>query len=291
MRTLGKAVRRLELDLDVKLLERLPRDVSPTLFREALAAHAHLIGDELDRAKSAIDDLRDGTVGQVVVGAGSSMRIDLLPRASKALRDRAPGAKIKVVASLSDDLISDLKRGSLDVVLSMIPEPTADAALVHEPLYHDQNYPCVRPGHPLMALSAIRPEDLLGYDWILPATSNLSRQHLDAVFQAKGLRPPRVAIECNSAVFATRMNERSDLIGLLPTQVIVDDRRDAIVALPAPEVTLSRMVGISYRRASVLSPVTRLMIAEPHCASAEMVEEGKVTALGVDGAEPKPDVI
>ena len=44
---LSKAVRRLELSLGVRLLDRLPRGVSPTIYGEALAAHADLIEGEL----------------------------------------------------------------------------------------------------------------------------------------------------------------------------------------------------------------------------------------------------
>ena len=60
-------VKRLEEDLGVKLLDRLPRGVSPTLFGEALAAHANLIGGELTRAREAITALRSGQSGRVVV--------------------------------------------------------------------------------------------------------------------------------------------------------------------------------------------------------------------------------
>ena len=67
---LSKAVRRLELSLGVRLLDRLPRGVSPTIYGEALAAHADLIEGEIARARDAIFALKDGNTGRVVVGAG-----------------------------------------------------------------------------------------------------------------------------------------------------------------------------------------------------------------------------
>ena len=85
---LSKAVSQLELSLGVKLLDRLPRGISPTIFGESLAAHAKLISVESDRAKDAILALKEGNTGRVIVGAGSSMRLELLPTACVRLQSR-----------------------------------------------------------------------------------------------------------------------------------------------------------------------------------------------------------
>lgn len=282
---LSKAVGRLERELGVKLLDRLPRGVSPTVYGEALAAHANLIGEEIGRARAAVTGLRDGHVGRVVVGAGSSMRIELLPEACVRLRARVPGAEIKLVGSLYDDLIPDLRRGDLDLVLSMIPNHETESDLVHEPLYADQNHPCVRPGHPLLRRHTVTAADCAGFDWVLPAASNLARRHLEAFFSVQRLPPPRVAIESNSAVFAAGVVERSDLIALLPTQIIAAGGQSSIVALPAPDITMARTVGITYRRASVLLPVTLLLIEELKRTSADMIADGTVMPLPLAEAD------
>lgn len=170
---LSKAVKRLELKLGVKLLERLPRGVAPTIYGETLAAHASLIKGELDRAEDAIIALKEGNTGLVVVGAGSSMRLELLPEASVKLRSRHPDVEIKVIGELYDDLIPDLKRGEIDLTLSMIPEHEEDPEIVHEPLYLDQTHPCVRVDHPLFKKMHLSAKDCLDYDWILPNYENL----------------------------------------------------------------------------------------------------------------------
>ena len=97
---LSKAVGRLEASLGVKLLDRLPRGVSPTLYGEVLAAHANLIDGELGRARDAIIALKQGSTGRVVVGAGASMRLELLPEATVRLYQRRPEVKIKVTGEL-----------------------------------------------------------------------------------------------------------------------------------------------------------------------------------------------
>lgn len=282
---LSKAVRRLELDLGVKLLDRLPRGVSPTIYGEALAAHAHLIGTEIDRARSAITELKAGNAGRVVVGAGSSMRIELLPVACVSVHRQAPGAEIKLVGALYDDLIPNLSRGELDLVLSMIPETPEDPELVHEPLYLDQNHPCVRPGHPLLASEQpVAAAAYLDYGWVLPAHDNLPRQYLNAYFHARRLPTPRAAIESNSSVFTMGVLERSDLIGWLPTQIIAAGQGE-VVAVPDSRLALARTVGITYRKATALSPVAHLLIDELKATAADMIAAGTVMPMATSTAD------
>ncbi|MEZ5593412.1 MAG: LysR family transcriptional regulator [Gammaproteobacteria bacterium] len=109
---LSKAVGRLEASLGVKLLDRLPRGVSPTLYGEVLAAHANLIDGELGRARDAIIALKGQYRSGVVVGAGASMRLELLPEAMRLAPASARG-EIKVTGELYDDLIPGLQKGNL----------------------------------------------------------------------------------------------------------------------------------------------------------------------------------
>lgn len=276
---LSKAVKRLEEDLGVKLLERLPRGVSPTLIGESLAAHANLIRGELTRARDAVTALRTGEAGRVVVGAGSSMRIELLPEAIVRLRSRHPDVEIEVVGELYDDLLPDLQNGILDLTLSMIPNTNTIADVLCSALYMDQTHPTVRAGHPLAQKHTLTIEDCLDFDWILPSHKNLGRRHLDAFFLRQNLRSPEPVIETNSTMFCLSALRKSDLIGWHPTQVIGEHRETGLVALPIEEITLTRTVGVSTRRTSVLSPAALLLIEELKNVSKDMINAKNVMPL------------
>ncbi|NKB51728.1 MAG: LysR family transcriptional regulator [Rhizobiaceae bacterium] len=276
---LSKAVKRLEDDLGVKLLERLPRGVAPTLFGDALAAHANLISGEINRAKDAIASLKDGNSGRVIVGAGSSMRIELMPEAAMRLLRRHPDVTLELVGELYDDLIPDLQNGLLDLALSMIPTTNTNPDIVCEALYVDKTHPTVRVGHSLLEISSLTIEDCQAYDWILPKSENLGRRHLDAFYLKRNLLAPIPVIETNSTVFAIQALRRSDLIGWHPTRVIGNSDETGLAALPIEEITLTRTVGITTRRDSVLSPAALLLIEELKQVSAEMINAGTVMPL------------
>ncbi len=276
---LSKAVKQLELSLGVRLLDRLPRGVSPTLYGEALAAHASLIRGELDRASDAILALKEGNTGRVVVGAGSSMRLELLPEAAVRLHRRHPDLEVKMIGALYDDLIPSLEKGDLDLALSMIPDHPSSPDIKQIALYVDKTHPTVRTGHPLAKKAKISIEDCLRFEWVLPSSDNLGRRHLDAFFLTRNLAAPSPVIETNSTMFAVSIMQKSDLIGWHPTQVIGQAQKTGLVALPIDEITLTRTVGISFRRASVLSPATLLLMEELKNVSAEMIAGNRVMPL------------
>jgi DNA-binding transcriptional LysR family regulator len=276
---LSKSLQRLEVELGIKLLDRLPRGISPTAYGELLYSHASLINEEVLQARQSIEAMKTGASGKVFVGAGSSMRLHLLSRACVALSEKSPDTEVQVVGELFDHIMPDLIQGKLDIGVSMVPQGTPEPRLVHEPLYRDQIHPTVRVDHPLTSKEHLTARDTLGYDWILPEADNPGRQQLEAFFLAANLEPPRPKFVSDSTLFAAGVIQNSDLIGWHPTQIIGDSRLSGLVALPIPELTLTRSVGITTRRTGFLSAAARLLIEELRKTGARMIEEKVVLPI------------
>jgi DNA-binding transcriptional LysR family regulator len=92
---------------------------------------------------------------------------------------------------------------------------------------------------------------------------------------------PEPIIDSNSTLFAVSVIRKSDFIGWHPTQVIGDSKMTGLKALPVPDITLTRTVGISYRRTSVLSPAALLLIGELKAVGADMIARNLVMPLRV----------
>lgn len=210
------------------------------------------------------------------------MRIELLPEAAVRLHASHPDLEIKMIGELYDDLLPDLEKGDLDIALSMIPDNQSNPDVMQIALYVDKTHPTVRIDHPLASKEDISIEDCLAFEWMLPGSENLGRRHLDAFFLSRNLPAPNPIIETNSTMFAVSALQKCDLIGWHPTQVIGNSKDTGLVALPIDEITLTRTVGISYRRASVLTPATLLLIEELKKVSAKMIEHKMVMPLPDD---------
>lgn len=276
---ISKGIRRLEQRLEVKLLERLPRGVSPTVYGEVLASHGQIIRRELERAQSQLRALKLGEAGQVSIGAGASMRIRLVPEAIQRLISDHPNVEIDLVSQLHNRLIPDLKNGIIDVAVCQVSDASIDPDLTVFPLYTDRICPTVRTGHPLLEKESLSAADCLNYDWILPAKNHFGRRQLEGCFLGLSLPQPNTVVENSSTLFAISMVRQSDMISWHPTQIYQNSYDNEVVALDIPEITITRTIGTSIRKECVLSEATKLLIGELNFVAQKMIDEGIVQAL------------
>lgn len=277
---ISKAIRRLELQLGVPLLDRLPRGVSPTHFGDVLALRGDAIRHALKRVELELEAMKSGHTGKVFVGVGSSMRLKLLPEALLRMRAEHPKVELKVVSKLHDGLIPDVKRGDIEFAICQLSAPDVDEDLTEIPLYGDIMCPTVRKGHPLLSKKDLTPEDCLDYDWILPAPEHLGHRRLDAIFHGLGLPSPKPAIESESTLFSMSLVKRCDMISWHPLQVIAENADD-VAAIPLPEIAMHRNVGIVHRKDLQFATPTKLLIDHLKAISREMIDSGIGTDIGL----------
>lgn len=276
---ISKAIRRLERRLGVELLDRLPRGVSPTQYGKVLADHGHIIQKELDRAQQGLSALKLGDAGRVFIGAGASMRIRLVPEAILGLVNEHPDIEIDLISQLHDRLIPALKDGGIDIAVCQISNASFDPDLEVFPLYNDKICPTVRAGHPLAKKKNVTAVDCLDYGWILPAKNHFGRRQLEGCFLGLNLPEPNTVIENSSTLFAISMVRQSDLISWHPNQVYENSSGGEVVALNIPDITITRTVGSSTRKGSVLSPATKLLLHKLNEAGRKMIDEGIVSEI------------
>jgi LysR family transcriptional regulator of gallate degradation len=276
---LSKSIRRLEQQLQVKLIERHPRGVEPTDFGKALAAHAELIAVEVSHTLSTIAGLREARQGHITVGAAPGSSTDLLPRATSALLGKHPDLRITVVGGLSDTLLESLSQGALDFMISGLSGLAPAANLVHEKLFTDCVTVVARAGHPLARRARLQPRDLLDQRWILPNPNVLTRQQLEAFFRKQDLAAPQAVIETNSVSHIMAVLRYSDLLSFMPRQLIeFSGAAGDLVPLDLPEAVWRRAVGLSYRRRGFMSPASSALIEELRRISREINADSAVEA-------------
>src|SRR5947209_15836790 len=84
------AIASLEHVLRVRLLDRNPRGIEPTIYADALLRRASMVFDELKQSVRDIEFLADPTAGQVKIGCSESFMAGLLPAIIAKLSQRHP---------------------------------------------------------------------------------------------------------------------------------------------------------------------------------------------------------
>jgi DNA-binding transcriptional LysR family regulator len=91
---LSQHVRELEEELDVRLLDRLPRNVHLTDAGRLLLDHAQRVFATLGSAREVIGELKGLQRGSLLIGASTTPGIYLLPRVIGAFRQRYPSISV-----------------------------------------------------------------------------------------------------------------------------------------------------------------------------------------------------
>jgi DNA-binding transcriptional LysR family regulator len=145
----SRQVAALEAELQVRLLERLPRGVRPTAAGTALLHHAQIVVNEAARGREAVRRAADGAV-QLSIGAVPSAASTVVPAALRKLAARGP-VQWSIVPGVTGDLLSMVRAGEVDlaVVTDAPPGLPSDAHVRLTHVGDDEMVVVVPAGHAL----------------------------------------------------------------------------------------------------------------------------------------------
>lgn len=263
---LSKSLQRLEQQLDAPLFSRDARGMHPTLYAECLRSYALTVSRGLDHARAEIEALKAGNKGVVTIGASPLTASRILPDAIARLTRERPGVFVRVTTTAAD-LVPGLLANDYDIVVKALAQDTPDRGIRQRILFSDRVIVVARRGHPLTRRKAVRPHELQSYPWVLPRPGNLHRRCLERFFEAEGLLPPRVAVECSTTGVITGMVQRSDCLGVI-AQIALDRRTSgqrsgeapALAALNIDSPFLTRSIALLWREHDMLTPATQGMV-------------------------------
>ena len=260
--TLTKTVRALELELGVKLFERMPRGVELTPFGHSLLRHAEAIRVQVGDARNEIDALRGGTYGTVVIGAGPAWLRRLLPQAVARAIEKNPSIRVHIEGGFDDALLRALRQGELDLVVAELPPAEAARGLKMVSLTSDRLGVCCRRGHELDGVRNLPLSQLLKYPWVMPPETTRAHQRLKALFIAADLSPPTAVVQTESMAFLLQMIRFFDALTLTVSTTLTLPEAADLVMLDVPELEAVRSAGIIRRKDGWLSPAAESVVQE-----------------------------
>jgi DNA-binding transcriptional LysR family regulator len=250
-----KLLKDLETDFAVKLFSRTNRGVIPTEFGEALVRHGKLILTQISHAAQELDDINDGLGGRVVIGTLLTASAKLLPNTIKKIHQARPNVSIVVRDGTNDLLMPMLHTGELDMVLGRLAEYRHRDGLTQEILYHEKVVIVGRKNHPLTSNKKTAFEQLADQNWILPPLQTTLRRQIEKEFFDRGLPPPSIAVECVSFLTIRSLLARTDMLCVLPFNVVEYEITHGLLATVECDLNISNgPAGVSYRSFDLLSP-------------------------------------
>lgn len=267
----SKQLKDLEDMLEVKLFERLPRGMEPTLFGETMIRHARMALTSLAAAHDDIVALKKGLTGQVEVGVIMTPGMSLLPRAIARVKSQAPLLRIGVQMETSKVLLDQLQRGVLDFMIGRILEEDSGAGLQYEELSGEPACAVARIEHPLLQREDLSLADLATQPWILPPPGSVLRHRWEQMFRRAAIEPPADAVDTTALLVITALLQQTDALHVMPIEVArYYASLQALAILPIELPCSMDGFGIITREGHLLSPGARTLLEAVRGAAAEL---------------------
>ena len=260
----SKAISDLEHALGVRLLDRLPQGVEPTLYGRALIKRSIAVFDDLHASVSEIESLSDPFSGELRIGAYEGTSSWLLPVIVGRLGQVHPRITFNIVLADPLTLIErDLRGRRVDLVIGNV---TAELAITDDELQTTVLQPS--PQHLVAAKNSrvaarrtLGLSDVLNERWCLPHPGHPVRMAFDQAFRSERLAPPEAVVTVTSPQMTAAMVAESGYLGMVNSVVLGSSPlRSSLKILPIRLPEHSLRIGIMTLRNRTLSPVAQLFI-------------------------------
>jgi DNA-binding transcriptional LysR family regulator len=242
--SVSKQVRKLETELGAVLLERRKAGILLTDAGAILLPWAKRVLADLDGARSEVAGLATLERGRLSVGATPSLSTVLLPRVLAAFHAEHPGVTLNVVEAGSRDLVDHLAAGDLDLALVILPVPREEL-FETTPLIREELVLAVAKKHPLARRKTVKVSELRGVPLVMFRDGYDLRSATITACEQAGFHPT-FAIEGAEMDGVLRMAAAGVGVAVVPSMVV--ERGGRLVAVRIAQPTLSRSVGVAFRR-------------------------------------------
>jgi len=257
----SRAIADLERNLGVRLLDRTPQGIEPTIYGRTVLNRGLAVFDELRGSVKDIGFLLDPMVGELRIGSNHAIGGGLLPAVLDRLSSQRPRVVFRV--KLGDSVMlhyHDLRERNVDLLLGRVLETIEDDMNV-EVLFEERLYIVAGANNPWTRRRKVALRELIQEPWaMLPPDTYVGTLFVEA-FRASGLAVPlntvpHYGIELQSALLAT-----GRFLSVLPGSFLrFSGKRYGIRALPIDLPVAPRPVGVVTLKNRTLSPLVQIFI-------------------------------
>jgi DNA-binding transcriptional LysR family regulator len=256
----------LEHAFGVRLFDRGPQGVEPTIYGRALLKRGVAAFDELKQSIRDIEFLADPTKGEVRIGCPDSLAGGMLAPFIQNFCRRYSGISIAIEPVPWPTLeLPQLHARKLDIAVSRLSRPQEDDPfgddLDIEILFQDEAVVAAGANSRWAKRRKITLADLRDASWIGTSPESLSRILLERAYQLANLPPPTMRITTFSVQLRAHLLATGDFLAAMPKSMLklnpeCRGLKELPVRLPSPGFP----VGIVTLKGRTLAPPVALFL-------------------------------
>jgi DNA-binding transcriptional LysR family regulator len=255
----------LEQMFGVRLFDRNPRGVEPTIYGRALLKRGRAAFDEMRQGIKDIEFLSDPTTGILKIGFPASVLGGVLALAVERFSRKYPRVVLHFdeVTSPGSDFPT-LREREHDLVVARINQPLVDEDdLDVEILFQDPLLIAAHKSSDWARRRKIDPAELVDASWVLTAPDTSVYQSVAEAFQARGFAVPKVEWVALSGLLRMHLLARGPFVTAVPSSLLrFNTSQLALKVLPVDLHIRGYPVAILTLKNRALSPLVGLFIEQ-----------------------------
>jgi DNA-binding transcriptional LysR family regulator len=256
---ISKAISEMEASLRVKLLDRSPRGVEPTIYARALLDRGLNAFDELRQAVKHIEFLVDPTAGEVRIGSSLGTAMSFVSVVIDRLARRYPRIHFDLLTGDATLTYRALAERKIDLLIARIFAPVDEEHMQTEVLYDVRDVVVAAAPNPWTRRRRVKLADLMNEPWVLPPTDSLQGITVAEAFRVSGFEVPRAAVITALVPVRNAMLAGGRFLTIEPdSDLRLSDTPLRRVPVDLP--TARRPVGIITLKHRTLGPTAQLFI-------------------------------
>jgi DNA-binding transcriptional LysR family regulator len=263
--SVSKAIADIENAIGLRLLDRGPHGVEPTIYGRALLKRGVAVFDELRQAVKELEFLTDPTAGELRVGCTESLAAGFVSAVIDRLSRQYPRAVFHLVpADRATMLERDLRGRAVELAVTTTTGLDADGDTNVETLFDDRFVVMAGAQSKWIRRRKLRLADLINEFWVLPASDSLPGLNIAEVFRASGLQPPQAHVVSFSIPLHHHLLATGRYVTMLPQSMLRFGKHLPLRSLPVATAPQTYPTGIVTLKGRTLGPLAKLFVEEAH---------------------------
>lgn len=254
--SLSIAVRKLEQELELTLLHRGERTITPTVEGEVLLDHARKLLGLAEAAELEMRELHGLAKGEVRLGIPSMLGSYFFPPILMGFKHRYPELRLSVFEQGTRRLQQMIREGELDLGVVVADSPPDD--LETRLLTREEMVACVPADHPFAECQSISIEDFFSQELVVFKPGYFLREFVDR-FSEQEQQGPHIAFETNLIPLTKAIVRQGFGITTFLRMVLENEPVDGLVAISFDEPVFLDL-SLAWKRGGYLSRADRAFV-------------------------------
>ena len=258
----SRTIAGLEHALGVRLLDRGPQGVEPTLYGHALLKRSVAVFDELKQSVRDIESLGDPNAGEVRIGCTEPMAAGFVAAVIDRLSRQYPHLLFQLeLCTTPAQQFHVLRERKCDLVVARIWTQAAEPDMDVEILFDDQVFVVAGRRNTWLERRKIALAELIDEHWLLAPIDSAPGSPVFEIFHALGLKVPRARVLSYSLNVRTSLLATGRFLAIIPASVLrLGTAPSVLQVLPCRLPPSAQPVAVTTLKNRMLSPTAKLFV-------------------------------